>query len=146
MTETQNGQAGIVAPATEVVVKAKRRQYSSEYKLKLLKEIDLCQRNGDIGAILRREGLYSSMLSTWKSQRENGALQGLTAQKCGPKIEPLADELACAQRENARLREHLRRAELIIEVQKKFRNSWGCRWNRASWGPDPDAGGRRLGS
>ena len=119
MTQRQNGQSEVVVPATEVIVKAKRRQYPSDYKLKLLKEIDLCQGNGDIGAILRREGVYSSMLSKWKSQRENGSLQGLSAQKRGPKIEPLADELACAQRENARLREHLRRAELIIEVQKK---------------------------
>ncbi len=119
MSQTQNSQTETVVPATEVVVKAQRRQYSSEYKLKLLKEIDSCQRNGEIGAILRREGLYSSMLSKWKLQRENGSLQGLAAQKRGPKSEPLADELACAQRENARLREQLRRAELIIEVQKK---------------------------
>jgi transposase-like protein len=137
MSEIQNGQAEIVAPATEVVVKAKRRQYSSEYKLKLLKEIDLCQGNGDIGAILRREGLYSSMLSKWKFQRENGALQGLSAQKRGPKPEPLADELACAQRENARLREHLRRAELIIEVQKKVSELLGLPLEPSQLGARP---------
>lgn len=118
MSQTQNSHETVV-PATEVVVKAQRRQYSSEYKLRLLKEIDSCQKKGEIGAILRREGVYSSMLSKWKLQRENGSLQGLAAQKRGPKSEPLADELASSQRENTRLREQLRRAELIIEVQKK---------------------------
>lgn len=137
MSKTQNDQAENVAPATEVVVKAKRRQYTSEYKLKVLKEIDLCQGNGDVGAILRREGIYSSMLSNWKSRRENGSLQGLSAQKRGPKIEPLANELACAQRENARLREHLRRAELIIEVQKKVSELLGLPVESSQVEPKP---------
>jgi len=126
MSQKQKSQAEMAVPATEVDVnperaqgRAKRRQYSSEYKLKLLKEIDGSQGHGAIGAILRREGLYSSMLSNWKAQRENGSLQGLAGQKRGPKSEPLAEELACAQHENARLREQLRRAELIIDVQKK---------------------------
>ena len=106
-------------PETEVVAKAKRRQYSAGYKLKLLQEIEGCQGKGDIGAILRREGVYSSMLKKWKEQRENGSLEGLAGQKRGPKVEPLAEELASAKRENERLRERLARAELIIDVQKK---------------------------
>ena len=119
MSQGHNGKEEIKVPETEVVVKAKRRQYMAEYKLRILKEIDNCQGNGDIGAILRREGLYSSMLSKWKEQRDNGALDGLSAQKRGPKIDPQATELALMKRDNDRLRERLRQAELIIDVQKK---------------------------
>ena len=68
---------------------------------------------------MRREGLYSSMLSKWKEQRNNGALDGLSAQKRGPKLDPQAAELALMKRDNERLRERLRQAELIIDVQKK---------------------------
>ena len=119
MSQGHNGKEEIKVPETEVVVKAKRRQYTAEYKLRLLKEIDSCQGNGDIGAVLRREGLYSSMLSKWKEQRDNGALDGLSAQKRGPKLDPQAAELALMKRDNDRLRERLRQAELIIDVQKK---------------------------
>ena len=119
MSQGHNGKEEIKVPETEVVVKAKRRQYMAEYKLRILKEIDNCQGNGDIGAILRREGLYSSMLSKWKEQRDNGALDGLSAQKRGPKLDPQAAEMALMKRDNERLRERLRQAELIIDVQKK---------------------------
>ncbi len=119
MSQGHNGKEEIKVPETEVVVKAKRRQYMAEYKLRILKEIDNCQGNGDIGAVLRREGLYSSMLSKWKEQRDNGALDGLSAQKRGPKLDPQAVELALMKRDNDRLRERLRQAELIIDVQKK---------------------------
>ena len=117
--EGHNGKEEIKVPETEVVVKAKRRQYTADYKLRILKEIDSCQGNGDIGAVLRREGLYSSMLSKWKDQRDNGALDGLSAQKRGPKFDPQAAELALMKHDNDRLRERLRQAELIIDVQKK---------------------------
>lgn len=119
MSQSQSSKAEANEPETEVVAKAKRRQYTAEYKLRILKEIDSCQGNGDIGAVLRREGLYSSMLSKWKVQRGNGALDGLSAQKRGPKLDPQAAELALMKRDNDRLRERLRRAELIIDVQKK---------------------------
>ena len=128
MSQGHNGKEEIKVPETEVVVKAKRRQYTAEYKLRLLKEIDSCQGNGDIGAVLRREGLYSSMLSKWKEQRDNGALDGLSAQKRGPKLDPQAAELALMKRDNDRLRERLRQAELIIDVQKKLRNYWAYPW------------------
>jgi transposase len=119
MSQGPKGKDEIKAPETEVVVKAKRRQYTAEYKLSILKEIDACQGKGDIGAVLRREGIYSSMLSKWKGQRENGSLEGLSVQKRGPKVDPQMVELARMQRENDRLRERLRQAELIIDVQKK---------------------------
>ena len=71
------------------------------------------------GALLRREGLYSSLVSKWREQRERGSLSGLSGQQRGPKVDPNAAELARLQRENKRLKEQLERAELIIDVQKK---------------------------
>ena len=104
---------------TEVMVKAKRRQYSTDYKLRILRELDECQGKGEVGSLLRREGLYSSLVSKWREQRERGSLNGLVGQRRGPKVDPNAAELARLQRENQRLQEALERAELIIEVQKK---------------------------
>ena len=106
-------------PKTEVVAKARRRQYTAEYKLRILREVEACQGSGEIGALLRREGLYSSNLTSWRRQRESGELDGLSARKRGPKVDPQAAELARLKRENERLQERLRKAELIIEVQKK---------------------------
>jgi transposase-like protein len=91
-------------------------------KLRVLAETDGAVDVGGIGAILRREGLYSSTLTFWRRQRENGALGALTPAKRGPKpaaANPLTAELAQAKRENARLGRRLERAEAIIEIQKK---------------------------
>jgi transposase-like protein len=110
---------------TEVVVKPKRRQHSAEYKLRILRELDECSGKGEIGAVLRREGLYSSLVSKWREQREKGSLNGLAGQRRGPKVDPNAAELARLQRENQRLKEQLERAELIIEVQKKVARLMG---------------------
>ncbi|RPI70006.1 MAG: transposase [Geobacteraceae bacterium] len=104
---------------TEVVEKAKRRQYSAEYKQRILREAETSRATGEIGALLRREGLYSSHLTTWRRQCERGELEGLSPQKRGPKADAQAIELGKLKRENERLRERLRKAELIIEVQKK---------------------------
>lgn len=112
MTEEENGQ-------TEVVAKTKRRQHSAEYKLRILRELDECKGTGEAGALLRREGLYSSLVSKWREQRERGNLTGLSGVRRGPKVDANAAELARLQRENQRLQEQLERAELIIEVQKK---------------------------
>jgi transposase-like protein len=106
-------------PKTEVVAKAQRRQYTTEYKLRILREVEACQGSGEIGALLRREGLYSSNLTNWRRQRECGELDGLSACKRGPKVNSQAAELARLKRENERLQERLRKAELIIDVQKK---------------------------
>jgi transposase len=110
---------------TEVVAKAKRRKYSAEYKLRILREVEACKSPGEVGALLRREGLYSSLLSKWREQREAGSLAGLSAQRRGPKVDAQAKELARLQRENQRLQEKLDRAELIIEVQKKVVQLFG---------------------
>jgi transposase len=104
---------------TEVVAKAKRRQYAAEYKLRILREIDECKGSGEVGALLRREGLYSSLVSKWREQSERGSLTGLSGHRRGPKVDPQAVEIARLQRENKRLQEKLERAELIIDVQKK---------------------------
>jgi transposase-like protein len=106
-------------PNTEVVAKAKRRQFSVPEKQRILREVDACQGSGEIGALLRREGIYSSYLTTWRRQRESGELEGLTPRKRGPKPNPEAIELAKLRRAYERLQERMRQAELIIEVQKK---------------------------
>ena len=112
-------------PKTEVVAKAKRRQYTAEYKLRILREVDACQGYGEIGALLRREGVYSSSLTNWRRQRERGELDGLSPQKRGPKLDPQAIELVRLKREVERLRERLRKAEMIIDVQKKVAQMLG---------------------
>ena len=111
--------AGQTVPDPEVVVKAQRRQFTAAYKRRILQEADACARPGDIGALLRREGLYSSHLNTWRHQRVRGEQQGLTPAKRGRKADPQAAENARLQRETERLKAQLARAELIIEVQKK---------------------------
>ena len=119
MSQEQNGKSEEAGTQTEVIAKAKRRQYPAEYKLRILREVDECKGKGEIGALLRREGLYSSLVSKWREQRERGGLTGLSEHRRGPKVDANAVELARLQRENKRLQEKLERAELIIEVQKK---------------------------
>ena len=125
MSHTQVNASSAPAPAgqtvsdPEVVVKAQRRQFTAAYKQRILQEADACTRPGDIGALLRREGLYSSHLNTWRHQRVRGEQQGLTPAKRGRKADPQAAENARLQRETERLKAQLVRAELIIEVQKK---------------------------
>ena len=115
--------AGLASrPDPEVVAKAKRRTFTAEYKLRILQEIEaVAARRGGIGALLRREGLYSSLLATWRRERAAGILEALTPQKRGPKSKrnPLQEENLKLQRQNARLTEDLRKAHIIIDVQKK---------------------------
>ena len=125
MSQDSNGKVKEEIPNTEVVAKAKRRRFTAAEKLRLLREVEACRGSGEIGALLRREGIYSSYLSTWRKQRELGELDGLSPQKRGPKPDPQAIEMAKLRRENERLQERLRRAELIIEVQKKVARMLG---------------------
>jgi transposase len=125
MSQNANGKEREGLPETEVVEKAKRRQYTAEYKLRILEEVEACKGKGQVGALLRREGLYSSLVSKWRQQRAQGSLEGLGSHKRGPKGDPQAAELVRLQRENERLRERLRKAELIIEVQKKVAQMLG---------------------
>jgi transposase-like protein len=121
----QNGQWKAEIPDPEVDPRPKRRRFSAKYKLRILTEADQCTERGEIGALLRREGLYRSHLSTWRKQRERGQLPGLAPKKRGRKPDPQAAELARLQRENERLKERLEQAETIIEVQKKLSQMLG---------------------
>jgi len=109
-------------PNPEVFADAKRRTFTAEYKQRILAESDAAAAQpGAIGALLRREGLYSSHLVTWRREREAGILKGLTPQRRGPKSKrsPLEEENQKLRRENQRLSEELRKAEIVIDVQKK---------------------------
>src|SRR5512146_3472193 len=106
----------------EVVAKAERRRFTAEYKQRVLQEADRCKQPGEIGALLRREGLYWSNLITWRKQRQSGELAGLRGERREPKRReksPLADRVRELERENARLKRRAERAEGIVELQKK---------------------------
>jgi transposase-like protein len=110
-------------PNPAVLERPERRHFPAEYKLRVLREADGCTQLGQLGALLRREGLYSSHLSTWRQQRDAGTLAGLTPKRRGRKAAsdvPLVAENERLKRENQRLTEKLRQAETIIEVQKKL--------------------------
>ena len=108
-------------PDPEVVPKGKRRKFSAEYKRRILEKADDCTESGQIGALLRQEGLYSSHLSTWRQQRERGALEALNPRKRGRKRkDELERKVAQQQREIERLQTRLEQAKTIIEVQKKL--------------------------
>ena len=108
-------------PDPEVVAQAKRRRFTAEYKQRILAETDHAKGTGGIGALLRREGLYSSVLATWRREREAGVRQALSPQKRGPKSkrDPVAEENQQLRRETQRLTEELRKAEIVIDIQKK---------------------------
>jgi transposase len=110
-------------PDPAVSEKPVRRRFTAEYKLRILREADRCTESGQLGALLRREGLYSSHLSTWRQQRDEGTLVGLTPKRRGRKATPDAPLIAeneRLKRETQRLAAKLRQAEMIIEVQKKL--------------------------
>jgi transposase-like protein len=115
----------VAAPASassELSERPRRRSFSAQDKLRILAETDRAAETGGIGAILRREGLYSSALTDWRRQRDAGAFGALVPGKRGPKTgaaNPLSAEVASLQRDNARLTLRLTRAEAIIEIQKK---------------------------
>lgn len=119
MTEVS---AAAVVPEVEVAEKAARRQFNAEYKRKILKEADACTQEGEIGALLRREGLYSSHLSVWRAARERGEIAGLAPKKRGPKVtppDPRDRRIAELEREQRRLKSRLERAEALVDLQKK---------------------------
>jgi transposase-like protein len=100
-------------------VRAKRRTFSAAEKLRILREAERCPK-GELGALLRREGVYSSHLTHWRRERERGQLTGLTPRKRGPKVDEPAQRQAQLEREKARLQAKLDKAELIIDAQKKL--------------------------
>ena len=103
--------------------KKPRRRFTAQYKLRIVEEADMLKESGQIGALLRREGLYSSNLTTWRRQRDEGQLQALSPKKRGRKAQqknPLAERVARLEKENRRLQDQLKQAKTIIEVQKKI--------------------------
>ena len=119
-------------PDPEVAEKAKRRQFSTAYKLRIVSKADDCTKPGQLGELLRREGLYSSQLSSWRKQRDRGALEGLKPKRRGRKAKsrnPEAEELRRLRAEKERLEERLRQAEAIIEAQKKLSEILGIPLN-----------------
>jgi transposase len=108
-------------PDSEVVARPHRRRFTAEYKRSIIDQADAAKDAGAVGALLRREGLYSSHLTTWRRQRKQGELDALTPKKRGPKVvvSPLVKQNRELQAANARLLKKLKNAELIIEVQKK---------------------------
>jgi transposase-like protein len=123
-------------PDPEVVAQAKRRRFTAEYKQSILTKADQAKGSGGVGALLRREGLYSSLLATWRRERASGVRNALAPQKRGPKSkrDPAQEEIQKLQKDNARLTEQLRKAEIVIDVQKKVGALLG--WPIHT--PDPD--------
>jgi transposase len=121
MSAHQNGIAVTPEAADpEVIAKAKRRSFSAAYKTKILAEVEAAAGSGNIGEILRREGIYSSTLTGWRKERD-AAIHSAFSQKRGPepKNNPFTAENEKLRRRNQRLEEELRKAEIIIDVQKK---------------------------
>src|SRR3989337_492783 len=120
-TTSGSGPAG---PDPEVVAQPERRRFTAEYKLRILQAADRCA-PGEVGALLRREGLYASHLTKWRRERERGQRQGLPPKTGGRKPAPLAAEVAQLGRENEQLRARLQQAEAIIDAQKKLSQVFG---------------------
>jgi transposase-like protein len=108
-----------VALDPEVSEQAKRRRFSAEYKLRIVREADACKGDGDVAALLRREGLYSSLLSVWRRQRDEIARAGLSSRRRGRKGKAEDPRVKELERENVRLKRRLARVETMLEIQKK---------------------------
>jgi transposase len=113
------GPSGPTPPDPEVPAKVQRRQFTAEYRRRILKEADACKKRGAVGALLRREGLYSSHLVNWRRQRDQGELVTGRARKRGPVPKPVDPRVKQLEAENRRLQRKLARAETIITLQKK---------------------------
>jgi transposase len=112
----------VEVPEVEVLAKAQRRFFTAKYKQKILKEVDESAKTGEIGAVLRREGLYSSYLTSWREERKRGELSGLAPKKRGTKARATDErdkEIAELKKQLTRVTARLEKADLIIEVQKK---------------------------
>ena len=119
----------------EVLAKGERRRFTAEYKLEVLREADNCKQSGEIGALLRREGLYWSNLTNWRKQRESGELAGLTAKRRGLQHQernPLAERVRELERDNARLKRRAERAEGLVELQKKVSEILGIELEKSA--------------
>ena len=125
-------------PDPEVPEKAVRRRFTAEYKLNILRQADHSRTPGEIGVLLRREGLYSSHLTTWRRQRDAGMLSALRPKQRGRKAfhHPLQPEVDRLHKENRRLQKRLQRAEFIIDIQKKISQMLGIPLKNPELGED----------
>lgn len=115
-------------PETEVTEKTQRRRFTAEYKRKIVQAADNCTRPGELGALLRREGLYSSHLSLWREKIQRSELESLKPKKRGPKptvVDPRDKKIAQLEREISKLAARAERAEMLVDVQKKVANLLG---------------------
>ena len=123
LTEPSRPPRSASDPDPEVPAKARRRRFAAKYKLRILAKADRCSKPGDVGELLRQEGLYSSLLSRWREQREAGALAALRPKKRGRKpqpVDPRDKQIATLTREKAAFQRRAERAEALVEVQKKL--------------------------
>lgn len=147
LTKSQEKEMGARREAhdSEVSSMSRRRRFTAAYKRRVLTAADACTEPGQVGALLRREGWYSSPLTTWRRQREPGVLEALTPKKRGRKArarDSLAQRVAALQRDKAHLNQQLNQAETIIEVHKKVSALWGI--SRAAIPPGESLSGRPL--
>ena len=126
LAEERSDEAGSAAaaapPDPEVAAKPKRRQFTAEYRLRILEEVDRCTEPGEVGQLLRREGLYSSHLTAWRKARRSGALRGLASKKRGAKPKarnPLEPKVRQLEAKVERLEKELHKAHTILDVQEK---------------------------
>ena len=112
-------------PDPEVPAKVERRRFLPAYRLRILKEVDACKRPGEVGALLRREGLYSSLLTNGRRQREAGALQAMRGRRRGPTPRPVDPRVKQLEAENRRLQRKLRGRRQSSRSKKKLPRSWG---------------------
>ena len=111
--------SALPAPDPEVPATVQRRRFSAAYRLRILKAVDACKKPGEVGALLRRDGLYSSLLTNWRRQREAGALREMRGRRRGPTPRPVDPRVKQLEAENRRLQRKLQRAETIIPLPKK---------------------------
>ena len=126
--------AGMVRPDPEVLAKPKRRRFSAAYKLRVLAEAEQCSKPGELGRLLRREGLYSSHLAAWRKAAHNGSLAALSKKRGRKPVTAVSKRakgtIRKLERENARLREELRKARIVIDVQGKVAGLLGLSLER----------------
>jgi transposase len=120
LSKTRPVRHAVDVPDPEVPQVAKRRRFSAEYKLKILAEAEACTEPGEVGALLRREGLYSSHLSAWRKQARQGLIDGLDKKRGRKRKDPLIEENERLRREKEKLEKRLAQAQAVIEVQKKL--------------------------
>ena len=137
VVEVPRGTSATTRPDPEVPARAKRRRFTARYKLRILEEADACRVPGEVGALLRREGLYSSQLTQWRRARREGSLKALSRPRGprGRRHDEVAVENEQLRKENARLRRRLEQAQTILEIQEKASEILGIPLNRP---PDDD--------